>query len=134
MEERGQRDSEAARPEVVERASATDHARQIIRRTAALVRVPSRAAEVARRGVTQRLSGARFLCRMAARVAPPLAFTPRDSSMNIAEFINKWHRSECTERSGAQEHFLDLCEVFEHPKPGEVNPTGESFTSSSAAS
>jgi type II restriction/modification system DNA methylase subunit YeeA len=48
--------------------------------------------------------------------------------MNVAEFIAKWRRSERTERSAAQEHFLDLCEVFEHPKPGEVDPAGEWFT------
>jgi type II restriction/modification system DNA methylase subunit YeeA len=48
--------------------------------------------------------------------------------MNITDFIAKWRRSERTERSAAQEHFLDLCEVFEHPKPGDVDPTGESFT------
>jgi hypothetical protein len=48
--------------------------------------------------------------------------------MNITDFINKWRKSERTERSAAQEHFLDLCEVFEQAKPGEVDPTGESFT------
>lgn len=48
--------------------------------------------------------------------------------MNVAEFIAKWRRSERTERSAAQEHFLDLCEVIGHPKPGEADPTGEWFT------
>lgn len=48
--------------------------------------------------------------------------------MNVAEFIAKWRRSERTERSAAQEHFLDLCEVVEHPKPGEADPMGEWFT------
>lgn len=48
--------------------------------------------------------------------------------MNVSDFIAKWRRSERTERSASQEHFLDLCEVFDHPKPGEVDPTGESFT------
>jgi hypothetical protein len=38
-------------------------------------------------------------------------FTSRNSSMNITDFIAKWRRSERTERSAAQEHFLDLCEV-----------------------
>jgi hypothetical protein len=31
-------------------------------------------------------------------------------------------QSDRTERSAAQEHFLDLCEVASHPKPGEVDP------------
>src|SRR2546423_5042986 len=48
--------------------------------------------------------------------------------MNVAEFIAKWRRVELTERSAAQQHFLDLCEVFEHPKPAEADPTGTSFT------
>jgi hypothetical protein len=42
--------------------------------------------------------------------------------MNITDFIAKWHRSERTERSASQEHFLDLCEVFKQPKPGKANP------------
>jgi type II restriction/modification system DNA methylase subunit YeeA len=48
--------------------------------------------------------------------------------VNVAEFIAKWRRSERTERSAAQEHFLDLCEVVGHKKPGEVDPQGEWFT------
>src|SRR5438105_2049443 len=47
--------------------------------------------------------------------------------MNASEFIAKWRKSERSERSAAQEHFLDLCEVFEHPKPGAVDATGEHF-------
>src|SRR5713101_1997153 len=31
-------------------------------------------------------------------------------------------------RSAAQQHFLDLCEVFDHPKPADADPTGEWFT------
>ncbi len=34
---------------------------------------------------------------------------------------------ELKERSTAQEHFLDLCHVFEHPTPAAVDPTGENF-------
>lgn len=48
--------------------------------------------------------------------------------MHVAEFIAKWRRSERNERAAAQEHFLDLCEVVEHPKPGEADPAGEWFT------
>jgi len=48
--------------------------------------------------------------------------------VNVAEFINKWRRTALTERSAAQQHFLDLCEVLEHPKPAEADPLGESFT------
>ncbi|MEI6807593.1 MAG: DNA methyltransferase [bacterium] len=47
--------------------------------------------------------------------------------MNIAEFIAKWRKVELKERSAAQEHFLDLCNVFEHPTPATADPTGEWF-------
>ena len=48
--------------------------------------------------------------------------------MTVTEFIAKWRKNTRTERSASQEHFLDLCEVFGHPKPAEADPTGESFT------
>lgn len=48
--------------------------------------------------------------------------------MNVAEFIDKWCRAELTERSAAQQHFLDLCDLLDHPKPAEVDPKGEFFT------
>src|SRR3984893_15742793 len=44
------------------------------------------------------------------------------------QFIAKWQRVQLTERSAAQQHFLDLCEVFDHPKPADADPTGEWFT------
>jgi type II restriction/modification system DNA methylase subunit YeeA len=47
--------------------------------------------------------------------------------MNIAEFIAKWRKVELKERSAAQEHFLDLCHVFDHPTPAALDPTGVSF-------
>jgi hypothetical protein len=36
--------------------------------------------------------------------------------MTVTEFIIKWRKVELTERSAAQQHFLDLCEVFDHPR------------------
>ena len=48
--------------------------------------------------------------------------------MTPAQFIQKWSRAELKERSAAQEHFLDLCELFDHPKPAHDDPTGERFT------
>jgi hypothetical protein len=50
------------------------------------------------------------------------------SSMNVSDFIAKWERVELTERSSAQQHFLDLCELVGHKKPADLDPTGESFT------
>jgi hypothetical protein len=46
---------------------------------------------------------------------------------SIAEF--KWRRAELTERSAAQQHFLDLCELLDHPKPAEVDPRASSSPS-----
>ncbi len=48
--------------------------------------------------------------------------------MNVAEFVDKWSRSTLGERSAAQQHFLDLCELLDHPKPAAADPTGEEFT------
>ncbi|MBN1425734.1 class I SAM-dependent DNA methyltransferase [Candidatus Fermentibacteria bacterium] len=48
--------------------------------------------------------------------------------MNVAQFIAKWSKSELSERAAAQQHFLDLCELLEHPKPADVDPTGDTFT------
>jgi hypothetical protein len=48
--------------------------------------------------------------------------------MTVAEFIAKWRKVELTERLAAQQHILDLCEVFEHPKPAEADPAGAWFT------
>ena len=48
--------------------------------------------------------------------------------MNVHEFIQKWSQSSLTERSAAQQHFLDLCEVVGHPKPTDVDLDRETFT------
>lgn len=48
--------------------------------------------------------------------------------MNLSEFVNKWRKVELTERSASQQHFLDLCEVFNHPAPALADPTGDNFT------
>lgn len=48
--------------------------------------------------------------------------------MNVSEFVSKWQKVELTERSASQQHFLDLCEVFDHPKPAQDDPSGEKFT------
>jgi len=48
--------------------------------------------------------------------------------MNVSKFIIKWRQSDLTERSGSQQHFCDLCELVDHPKPAEADPKGEWFT------
>ena len=46
--------------------------------------------------------------------------TPRD-------FVKKWKAATLKERSAAQEHFLDLCELVGHGKPAALDPQGEFF-------
>ncbi|MDJ0447300.1 DNA methyltransferase [Methylocystis sp. JR02] len=48
--------------------------------------------------------------------------------MTPHEFIRKWKNHALTERAAAQEHFIDLCHLFGHPTPAEVDPTGKEFT------
>jgi hypothetical protein len=47
--------------------------------------------------------------------------------MKVAERIAKWCKIKLKERSAAQEHFLDLCSVFDHPTPAAADPTGADF-------
>lgn len=48
--------------------------------------------------------------------------------MTPQDFIRKWKDHALTERASAQEHFLDLCRLFQHPTPAEADPRGEEFT------
>ena len=48
--------------------------------------------------------------------------------MTPQDFIRKWKPVALTERSAAQQHFLDLCKLFEHPTPAEDDPAGDHFT------
>ena len=50
------------------------------------------------------------------------------SRLTASDFVAKWRQVELTERSASQQHFLDLCDVVEHPKPAEVDRAGEWFT------
>ncbi|MDQ6694707.1 MAG: N-6 DNA methylase, partial [Chloroflexota bacterium] len=48
--------------------------------------------------------------------------------LTLPDFVARWQASTRTERSGAQEHFLDLCDVLGQQHPAEVDPGGTSFT------
>lgn len=48
--------------------------------------------------------------------------------MTPDEFIAKWRGTTRTERSAAQEHFLDLCELLGVEKPGEADRHGTEYT------
>ena len=43
------------------------------------------------------------------------------------EFIKKWRTSALKERSGSQEHFIDLCRLLGEPTPAEADPTGDTY-------
>ncbi len=48
--------------------------------------------------------------------------------MTPEDFIKKWRNSELSERSAAQSHFNDLCELLEVPKPTDIDQTGNTYT------
>ena len=50
------------------------------------------------------------------------------NAMTPQEFIAKWRRSRGQESAGAQEWFIDLCQVVEHPTPAELDPRQEWYT------
>ena len=43
------------------------------------------------------------------------------------KFIAKWQKAELKERSGAQEHFIDLCHMLDEPTPADADSTGEDY-------
>ena len=47
----------------------------------------------------------------------PITITPQD-------FVHKWRQSQVKERSGYQEHFIDLCHLVGHATPGEEDLSG----------
>src|SRR5689334_20872836 len=48
--------------------------------------------------------------------------------LTLPEFVARWKASQLTERSAAQSHFIDLCEVLGEQRPAAVDQTGESYT------
>lgn len=54
--------------------------------------------------------------------------------MTPQQFVAKWRNVELKERSAAQEHFIDLCRLVNHPTPAEYDRTGERFTFEKGAS
>jgi hypothetical protein len=48
--------------------------------------------------------------------------------MTPQDFIAKWKPVKLSERSAAQQHFLDLCELLDQPKPAAADPEGAFYT------
>jgi hypothetical protein len=48
--------------------------------------------------------------------------------LDVPTFVARWQRSTLTERSAAQQHFLDLCAVLGEPTPAAADPDGTHYT------
>lgn len=48
--------------------------------------------------------------------------------MDIATFIRTWSKTQLSERSASQAHFIDLCRLLGVKTPAEIDPTGDTFT------
>ena len=48
--------------------------------------------------------------------------------MTPDQFAEKWARAQLRERSGSQEHFLDICRLVGESTPAEADPNGDFFT------
>lgn len=45
--------------------------------------------------------------------------------MTPEAFVSKWSAATTKERAAAQEHFIDLCKLFDEPTPNEADPSGD---------
>jgi type II restriction/modification system DNA methylase subunit YeeA len=50
------------------------------------------------------------------------------TDLSIPEFVARWQRSTLSERSAAQQHFINLCEILGQPTPASVDQEGDSYT------
>jgi type II restriction/modification system DNA methylase subunit YeeA len=50
------------------------------------------------------------------------------TAMTPQQFMAKWRGVTLKERAAAQEHFIDLCRLVQHPTPVEADPDGSFFT------
>jgi hypothetical protein len=48
--------------------------------------------------------------------------------MTPQQFIARWKPAKLSERSAAQQHFLDLCHVLDQPTPAAADPEGTFYT------
>ena len=48
--------------------------------------------------------------------------------LSLPEFVARWRGIGLSERSAAQQHFLDLCQVLGQPTPATADPTGSFYT------
>jgi hypothetical protein len=48
--------------------------------------------------------------------------------LTVPQFQQKWRDSRLTERSAAQQHFLDLCRLLGMPSPAEADQEGAFYS------
>ena len=49
------------------------------------------------------------------------------SQEEAQRFVEKWERSDLSERAASHEHFIDLCRILGKPAPAEADPTGQDY-------
>jgi len=54
--------------------------------------------------------------------------SPQLQTLSPQDFVSKWSKTSLKEKSGAQEHFIDICRLVGHPTPAEADPDGRFFT------
>jgi len=50
------------------------------------------------------------------------------AGLSPPDFVSKWQRSTLSERSAAQQHFIDLYELLGQPRPADVDLEGNTYT------
>ncbi len=54
--------------------------------------------------------------------------------LSLAQFVERWKIASLSESSGAQTHFIDLCDMLGQPHPAAADATGETYTFEKAVS
>ena len=47
--------------------------------------------------------------------------------MTAEEFVQKWSKTQLSERAASHEHFIDLCHLLDQPTPAEADASGENY-------
>jgi hypothetical protein len=74
-----------------------------------------------KRAASPKAAGESRAARLKLRFSPKQTDS-RPAILMTQQFIAKWKRAELSERSAAQQHFLDLCELLGQPKPAAADP------------
>ena len=51
-----------------------------------------------------------------------------EGTLTPQQFAERWSKSTLSERSGSQQHFIDLCRMLGQPAPAEADPEGNFYT------